>query len=134
MFQYIILYISSDVILFHRMRKSVGRKMGKTEGEAGTTHQSPKAEKRGSIRTAASPNKKKRQDRTRKTEANRKNGTQTDKGKTVLCRVGSELSLVPASLYPSIRQEEDFVWEIRVNSVIHWDIITRQNIPRLIVF
>ena len=37
---------------------------------------------------------------------------ETDKEKTVLCRVGSELPLVPASLCHSIRQEEDFVLEI----------------------
>ena len=37
---------------------------------------------------------------------------ETDKEKTVLCRVASELSLVPASLCRSIRQEEDFVWEM----------------------
>lgn len=37
---------------------------------------------------------------------------ETDKKKIVLCRVGSELSLVPASLCHSIRQEEDFVLEM----------------------
>ena len=34
MFQYIILYISSDVILFHRMRKSVRQKNGKVKGKS----------------------------------------------------------------------------------------------------
>ena len=69
--QYVVLYVSSFVILLHRGRN------GKPQG------------------------KKKRQER-----------HETDKEKTVLCRVASELSLVPASLCRSIRQEEDFVWEM----------------------
>ena len=54
---------------------------------------------------------------------------ETDKGKTVLCRVGSELSLVPASLCHSIRQDEDFVWEISA-VWIHWDVMSRQKYRR----
>lgn len=62
MFQCVRLSISSSVIMFHRERKECGPENGKTEGEAGTTHQSPKAEKGGSVRTAAT-NRGKRQGR-----------------------------------------------------------------------
>lgn len=78
MFQCVRLSISSSVIMFHRERKECGPENGKTEGEAGTTHQSPKAEKGGSVRTAAT-NRGKTAGTTRKTEANRKDGTQTAK-------------------------------------------------------
>lgn len=80
MFQCVRLSISSSVIMFHRERKECGPENGKTEGEAGTTHQSPKAEKGGSVRTAAT-NRGKTAGTTRKTEANRKDGTQTAKEK-----------------------------------------------------
>lgn len=58
-----------------------------------------------------------------------RNATKPTKEKIVLCRVGSELSLVPASLCHSIRQEEDFVWEI-LAVWIHWDIMSRQKYRR----
>lgn len=66
------------------------------EEEGQTRKASPKARKNG---RAGKENGRKRQER-----------HETDKEKVVLCRVGSELSLVPASLCRSIRQEEDFVW------------------------
>ena len=53
------------------------------------------------------------------------------KGKTVICRVGSERSPCPRLRYPLMGQEEDFVWKTP-GGVTHWDIITRQNIPRQI--
>ena len=78
--------------------------MGKTEGEAGTTHQSPKAEKRGKRTDSRNQSRKNGRDDTEnggKPQGRHANG----KGKTVICRVGSELSLVPTFLWHSIRQE-----------------------------
>ena len=85
--------------MFHRLSscftaggKAGGGKTGKSEEKGG----------KGRAHTNGKPqDKKKRQER-----------HETDKEKTVLCRVASELSLVPASLCRSIRQEEDFVWEM----------------------
>lgn len=74
--------------------KSVGRKMGKTEGEAGTTHQSPKAEKRGKRTDSRNQSRKNGRDDTEnggKPQGRHANG----KGKTVICRVGSERSPCP---------------------------------------
>lgn len=85
--QYVVLYVSSFVILFHRGRKSGRRKNGKVRGKSKEKHRIKKAEK-GRAHTNGKPQgKKKRQER-----------HETDKEKTVLCRVASELSLVPASL------------------------------------
>ena len=59
--------------------------------------------------------KKKQRKKERKTKKHTRtvrNRCKTDKEKPVICRVGSELSLVPASLCHSIRQEEDFVREM----------------------
>lgn len=72
--------------------KSKGKKQGKAPNPRGG---------RGHRHANAPTRKKKRQER-----------HETGKEKIVLCRVGSELSLVPASLCRSIRQEEDFVWEM----------------------
>ena len=82
------------------------------EEEGQTRKASPKARKNG---RAGKENGRKRQER-----------HETDKEKVVLCRVGSELSLVPASLCHSMKQEEDLVWKIG-DGVIHWDIRYRQN-------
>ena len=73
--------------VFHRL-SSCFTAGGKAGGGKGRAHTNGKPQ-----------GKKKRQER-----------HETDKEKTVLCRVASELSLVPASLCRSIRQEEDFVW------------------------
>ena len=108
----------------------MGRKMGKTEGEAGTTHQSPKAEKRGKRTDSRNQSRKNGRDDTEnggKPQGRHANG----KGKTVICRVGSERSPCPRLRYPLMGQEEDFVWKTP-GGVTHWDIITRQNIPRQI--
>ena len=120
------------IVLRHRgdAYKSVGRKMGKTEGEAGTTHQSPKAEKRGKRTDSRNQSRKNGRDDTEnggKPQGRHANG----KGKTVICRVGSERSPCPRLRYPLMGQEEDFVWKTP-GGVTHWDIITRQNIPRQI--
>ncbi|UVP78838.1 hypothetical protein NXW19_09030 [Bacteroides ovatus] len=72
----------------------MGRKMGKTEGEAGTTHQSPKAEKRGKRTDSRNQSRKNGRDDTEnggKPQGRHANG----KGKTVICRVGSERSPCP---------------------------------------
>ena len=106
--------------------------MGKTEGEAGTTHQSPKAEKRGKRTDSRNQSRKNGRDDTEnggKPQGRHANG----KGKTVICRVGSERSPCPRLRYPLMGQEEDFVWKTP-GGVTHWDIITRQNIPRQIFF
>lgn len=90
--------------------KSVGRKMGKTEGEAGTTHQSPKAEKRGKRTDSRNQSRKNGRDDTEnggKPQGRHANG----KGKTVICRVGSERSPCPRLRYPLMGQEEDFCLE-----------------------
>lgn len=108
----------------------MGRKMGKTEGEAGTTHQSPKAEKRGKRTDSRNQSRKNGRDDTEnggKPQGRHANG----KGKTVICRVGSERSPCPRLRYPLMGQEEDFVWKTP-GGVTHRDIITRQNIPRQI--
>ena len=105
--------------------------MGKTEGEAGTTHQSPKAEKRGKRTDSRNQSRKNGRDDTEnggKPQGRHANG----KGKTVICRVGSERSPCPRLRYPLMGQEEDFVWKTP-GGVTHWDIITRQNIPRQII-
>ena len=120
------------IVLRHRgdAYKSVGRKMGKTEGEAGTTHQSPKAEKRGKRTDSRNQSRKNGRDDTEnggKPQGRHANG----KGKTVICRVESERSPCPRLRYPLMGQEEDFVWKTP-GGVTHWDIITRQNIPRQI--
>ena len=99
--QYVVLYVSSFVILFHRGRKSGRRKNGKVRGKSKEKHRIKKAEKGGHTRMA-SPRARK----------NGRNATKPTREKTVLCRVASELSLVPASLCRSIRQEEDFIWEM----------------------
>lgn len=109
MFQCVVLSVSSHVIMCHRRRKKTrDGKTGKAKAKAGGTHRVQWAEE----------NKDARKPRTRK---------------TVLCRVGSELSLVPASLCHSIRQEEDFVREI-LTAWIHWDIKSRQKYRRRMFF
>lgn len=110
MFQYVILYISSDVILFHRMRKSVRQKNGKVKGKSMAKALYPIGGREWNTRKVSPKQEKSRPERGNGRK--RLERHETDKEKTVLCRVGSELSLVPASLCRSIRQEEDFVWEI----------------------
>ena len=81
MFQCVRLSISSSVIMFHRERKECGPE--KWEKRREKPEQRTKARKRkkgGSVRTAAT-NRGKTAGTTRKTEANRKDGTQTAKEK-----------------------------------------------------
>lgn len=64
---------------------------------------------------------RKKERKTKKHTRTARNRCKTDKEKAVICRVGSELSFVPASLCHYIRQDEDF----RVgdfDGVIHWDV------------
>ena len=67
----------------------------------------------------------------------RKNGRkphgrhETDKRKTVICRVGSERSPCPRLRCPLMGQEEDLVWKTP-GGVVLWDIIMWQNISRQI--
>ncbi|MCS2814518.1 hypothetical protein NXX52_18975 [Bacteroides ovatus] len=93
--------------MFHRLSscftaggKAGGGKTGKSEEKARKST-GLKRRKRAGTHEWQAPGQEKRQER-----------HETDKEKTVLCRVASELSLVPASLCRSIRQEEDFVWEM----------------------
>ena len=126
MFQCVVLSVSSHVIMCHRRRKRRDGKTGKAEAKAGGTHRVQWAEENRDARMA-SPEQEKR--RNRRGGREQQECHETDKGKTVLCRVGSELSSVPASLCHSIRQDEDFVWEI-LAVWIHWDIMSRQKYRR----
>ena len=88
MFQCVRLSISSSVIMFHRetagfVPEKTGVWAGKWEKRREKPEQRTKARKRkkgGSVRTAAT-NRGKTAGTTRKTEANRKDGTQTAKEK-----------------------------------------------------
>ena len=51
--QYVVLYVSSFVILFHRGRKSGRRKNGKVRGKSKEKHRIKKAEKGGHTRMAS---------------------------------------------------------------------------------
>lgn len=53
MFQYIILYISSDVILFHRRWEKAGRENGKINGENMEKAPDQRAEEKKKVRMAA---------------------------------------------------------------------------------
>ena len=58
-------------------------------------------------------------------------GHETGKGKTVICRVGSERSPCPLLRCPLMGQEEDLVWKTP-GGVALWDIIIWLNISRQI--
>ena len=113
MFQCVRLSISSSVIMFHRERKECGPENGKNGGRSRNNAPKPESGKKGEA--YGQP------------QGRHANG----KGKTVICRVGSERSPCPRLRYPLMGQEEDFVWKTP-GGVTHWDIITRQNIPRQI--
>ena len=119
-FQRVRLSISSSVIMFHRERKECGPENGKNGGRSRNNAPKPESGKKGEAYGQPQPIEEKRQGR-------HANG----KGKTVICRVGSERSPCPRLRYPLMGQEEDFVWKTP-GGVTHWDIITRQNIPRQI--
>lgn len=53
MFQYIMLYISSDVILFHRRWEKAGRENGKINGENMEKAPDQRAEEKKKVRMAA---------------------------------------------------------------------------------
>ena len=99
--------------MFHRRRKNTGRTNGKIKGKS-RENAPNNSRKRAGTRKWQAPNKKKTAEMEGKAVENGTNNTkhETDKKKIVLCRVVSELSLVPASLCHSIRQEEDFVLEM----------------------
>ena len=80
MFQCVRLSISSSVIMFHRERKVWAGKWEKRREKPEQRTKARKRKKGGSVRTAAT-NRGKTAGTTRKTEANRKDGTQTAKEK-----------------------------------------------------
>lgn len=129
-FQRVRLSISSSVIMFHRERKECGPENGKNGGRSRNNAPKPESGKKGEAYGQPQPIEEKRQGDTEnggKPQGRHANG----KGKTVICRVGSERSPCPRLRYPLMGQEEDFVWKTP-GGVTHWDIITRQNIPRQI--
>ena len=77
------LSISSSVIMFHRRRKSVAEKRENQGGKAWKKHWATKLEK-GESHGEPHPTEKKRHGR-----------NDNSKGKTVICRVGSEQSPCP---------------------------------------
>lgn len=130
MFQCVRLSISSSVIMFHRERKECGPENGKNGGRSRNNAPKPESGKRGKRTDSRNQSRKNGRDDTEnggKPQGRHANG----KGKTVICRVGSERSPCPRLRYPLMGQEEDFVWKTP-GGVTHWDIITRQNIPRQI--
>ncbi len=130
MFQCVRLSISSSVIMFHRERKECGPENGKNGGRSRNNAPKPESGKKGKRTDSRNQSRKNGRDDTEnggKPQGRHANG----KGKTVICRVGSERSPCPRLRYPLMGQEEDFVWKTP-GGVTHWDIITRQNIPRQI--
>lgn len=130
MFQCVRLSISSSVIMFHRERKECGPENGKNGGRSRNNAPKPESGKRGKRTDSRNQSRKNGRDDTEnggKPQGRHANG----KGKTVICRVGSERSPCPRLRYPLMGQEEDFIWKTP-GGVTHWDIITRQNIPRQI--
>ena len=129
-FQRVRLSISSSVIMFHRERKECGPENGKNGGRSRNNAPKPESGKKGKRTDSRNQSRKNGRDDTEnggKPQGRHANG----KGKTVICRVGSERSPCPRLRYPLMGQEEDFVWKTP-GGVTHWDIITRQNIPRQI--
>lgn len=99
MFQCVGLSVSSHVIMFHRGTENRGRE--KRENGGRKHENAPKMahnRKRERHKKGTLGNKKRETDRKVEKRA-------TKIKKTCLCRVGSELSLVPAFLWHSIRQE-----------------------------
>lgn len=129
-FQRVRLSISSSVIMFHRERKECGPENGKNGGRSRNNAPKPESGKKGKRTDSRNQSRKNGRDDTEnggKPQGRHANG----KGKTVICRVGSERSPCPRLRYPLMGQEEDFIWKTP-GGVTHWDIITRQNIPRQI--
>lgn len=83
---------------------------GKSKAKAGKTHRIIVGREQGHAN--GKPQTRKNGGDGRKGGRKRHEQHETDKKKIVLCRVVSELSLVPASLCHSIRHEEDFVLEM----------------------
>lgn len=130
MFQCVRLSISSSVIMFHRERKECGPENGKNGGRSRNNAPKPESGKKGEAYGQPQPIEEKRQGRHGKRRQTARTARKRQR-KTVICRVGSERSPCPRLRYPLMGQEEDFVWKTP-GGVTHWDIITRQNIPRQI--
>lgn len=118
MFQRVRLSISSSVIMFHRERKECGPENGKNGGRSRNNAPKPESGKRGKRTDSRNQSRKNGRDDTEnggKPQGRHANG----KGKTVICRVGSERSPCPRLRYPLMGQEEDFVWKTP-GGVTHW--------------
>ena len=129
-FQRVRLSISSSVIMFHRERKECGPENGKNGGRSRNNAPKPESGKKGEAYGQPQPIEEKRQGRHGKRRQTARTARKRQR-KTVICRVGSERSPCPRLRYPLMGQEEDFIWKTP-GGVTHWDIITRQNIPRQI--
>ena len=123
MFQYIILYISSDVILFHRRWEKAGRENGKINGENMEKAPDQRAEEKKKVRMAARKQEK--------TAENHMGDTKPAKEKLYYAELGASEALVPRLRRLLMGQEEDLVWKTP-DGVPLWDIIMRQNISRRI--
>lgn len=130
MFQCVRLSISSSVIMFHRERKECGPENGKNGGRSRNNAPKPESGKKGEAYGQPQPIEEKRQGRHGKRRQTARTARKRQR-KNCNCRVGSERSPCPRLRYPLMGQEEDFVWKTP-GGVTHWDIITRQNIPRQI--
>ena len=109
--QYVVLYVSSFVILFHRGRKSGRRKNGKVRGKSKEKHRIKKAEK-GRAHTNGKPQgKKKRQER-----------HETDKGENRIMQSCERAVFSPRFLVPLYKTGRRFLYGRCVDGVIHWDI------------
>jgi hypothetical protein len=99
MFQSVGLYVSSGVITFHRRRGNVGKGKWKNEWRRPENAPNMAHDYKEEIPEKGTTGKNKPRNR-------RKSGKTSDNKKEtpVLCRVESELSLVPTSLWHSIRQ------------------------------
>ena len=129
MFQCVRLSISSSVIMFHRERKECGPENGKNGGRSRNNAPKPESGKKGEAYGQPQPIEEKRQGRHGK---RRQTARTARKRQRKNCNMQSwERSPCPRLRYPLMGQEEDFVWKTP-GGVTHWDIITRQNIPRQI--
>lgn len=130
MFQCVRLSISSSVIMFHRERKECGPENGKNGGRSRNNAPKPESGKKGEAYGQPQPIEEKRQGRHGK---RRQTARTARKRQRKNCNMQSWERAQPLSRlrYPLMGQEEDFVWKTP-GGVTHWDIITRQNIPRQI--
>ena len=131
MFQCVRLSISSSVIMFHRERKECGPENGKNGGRSRNNAPKPESGKKGEAYGQPQPIEEKRQGRHGKRRQTARTARKRQRKNCNMQSWERERSPCPRLRYPLMGQEEDFVWKTP-GGVTHWDIITRQNIPRQI--